>query len=193
MKKSVYLPAAAAVLLAALARPAAGRPVAAGEVVPEFEVVNRASGRPLRLGDLAGRIIVLDFFGYWCGPCQAASADLERGIGRYYAERAGNPAGLPVVVIAINVEPGHPERTADFVRRAGLELTADDVRHEALARFDEKNALPLVVVINGRADLPGRKPWELLYRKVGYEGAAAVRAVIDPLAAVRTPPGGAGR
>jgi hypothetical protein len=38
-------------------------------------------------------------------------------------------------------------------------------------------------VINGVAGIPGRRQWEILYRKAGYEGAAALRGVIDSVGA----------
>jgi thiol-disulfide isomerase/thioredoxin len=180
-------------LLGLVAAPAAGQIVGVGDAVRDFTVSDRATGRPLRLSDFAGRIIVLDFFAYWCGPCRSASADLERNVCRYYADQGGNPAHLPVVVIGVSIDPGHSERTDDFVRHAGLELAADDARHEAFGMFNDRNAVPLLVVINGAAGVPGRKQWELMYRKAGYEGAAVLRLLIDSIKTSAPPPGGVTR
>ena len=188
MRKCLCFQSVFALLLGLMAAPAPGQTVSLGEVVRDFSVVDRATGRPLRLSDFAGRIIVLDFFAQWCGPCRPASADLERNVRQYYVERGGNPARLPVIVIGINIDPSHPERTDDFVRHAGLELAADDVNHEAFSLFNEKNAVPLTVVINGVAGVSGRKQWELLYRKAGYEGAGTLRALIDSIRTSGPPP-----
>lgn len=35
---------------------------------------NNVDGRPLRLGDYRGRVVVLVFAGEWCGPCRAQAA-----------------------------------------------------------------------------------------------------------------------
>jgi thiol-disulfide isomerase/thioredoxin len=189
MKRRGYSPLVFGLLLASMAASATGQVVKVGGIARDFTVVNHATGAPIRLSDFAGKIVVLDFFAHWCEPCRSASADLEHNVRGYYAERGGNPARLPVVVIGINIDLGNPTRTDDFVRRAGLELAADDVRHEAFSLFDEKNTLPLMVVINGAAGVPGRKQWEVLYRKTGYDGATTLRPLIDAIATSGPPLG----
>lgn len=167
---------------AADARPGAAT-AGAGALARDFTVVDRATGRPVRLTDFAGKIVVLDFFAHWCVSCRSASADLERQIRQYYAARGGNPAGWPVVVVAINIDPGNERRTAAFVSAAGIALATDDARQEAFGQFDEHNVLPLVVVVNGAAGAPGCAQWQVLYRRAGYEGAPALRKVIDAVGA----------
>ena len=68
---------------------------------------------------------------------------------------------------------------------------ADD--SESRCESDLQNAVPLVVVINGAEGVPGRKKWELLYRKIGYEGAAALQRQIDSINTSGPPPGEPGR
>jgi thiol-disulfide isomerase/thioredoxin len=65
-----------------------------GRPAPEIEATDLDTGRPVRLADFRGRVVVLDFWGYWCGPCTWNMPHL--------AELQRKFAGRPLTILALH-------------------------------------------------------------------------------------------
>ena len=66
---------------------------AAGGDAPELEVAQWIDHKPVKLADLRGRVVLLDFWATWCVPCRVTMPQLSRLHARY-GERGLTVVGL---------------------------------------------------------------------------------------------------
>jgi peroxiredoxin len=65
-----------------------------GQSAPEIDATDLDTGAPVKLADYRGKVIVLDFWGYWCGPCIGAMPALMVAHDHF--------KGKPVAIIALH-------------------------------------------------------------------------------------------
>jgi thiol-disulfide isomerase/thioredoxin len=102
--------------------PATG--LAVGAMAPEFTIVNDdgstyqltdLDGNPIRLADLRGKAVWVNFWTTWCPPCQS-EVPILRDLAKRYKDR-----GLEVV--AISVQETSPADVAAYAARYDLGYT----------------------------------------------------------------------
>jgi peroxiredoxin len=84
-----------------------------GSKAPLF-TLNDTDGKTVRLSDFSGRVVIIDFWATWCGPCKESSLELEK-LHRKYKDRG-------VVVLGISMDEGTSaaQRVKEFAGKYGL-------------------------------------------------------------------------
>lgn len=93
----------------ALSRLPATSPTAVGSIAPDFTLAS-LDGEPIRLADLRGRPVIVNFWASWCGPCIEEFPLLREAAARHAAD------GLAVVGIVYRDRSG---AAREFMERHG--------------------------------------------------------------------------
>ncbi len=109
-----------------------------GKAAPDFEL-KKLDGTLVKLSDLKGRVVVLDFWATWCGPCVASLPKITE-LGQEFK-------GAEVDVIMVNIEQTSAEVRAllDRLKLSPVVVLDSD---GSVARAYQAQAIPQTVIID---------------------------------------------
>jgi len=123
------------------------------------------TGKTVHSTDFAGRVVVLDFWATWCGPCRAEIPALVALQKKYEKQ------GLTVVGISVDEAGAAPVNA--FVQRTGINYPVVLADERVQQAFGGIEAIPTIFII----DRQGR----LAAKHVGLTGEGDLEGEIKPL------------
>lgn len=111
--------------------------------------VKTFEGKVVRLADLRGRPVVLDFWATWCRPCRAAMPHLDAVQKRFGDGR--------LVVIGLSVdEADENQDVRRFARDLGVSFRLGMANEKVLDLYGPIRSLPTTVFINRQGEVVRR-------------------------------------
>jgi cytochrome c biogenesis protein CcmG/thiol:disulfide interchange protein DsbE len=116
---------------------------------PGFALLDLA-GRPYSLDEFRGRVVILNFWATWCGPCREELPSLDR------LEALHRPAGLRV--IAISLDRGSRDSVQRYIESREISMT---ILHDPGSQAGDRYGVrlyPTSVVVDRAGRIVARVP-----------------------------------
>jgi thiol-disulfide isomerase/thioredoxin len=111
-------------------------------------VVRTLDGHTLRLDELRGRPVILDFWATWCAPCRASMPHLSAMQLRY------GTRGL--VIVGLSVDDGPPQVVRRFAERLRLRFPVAMASEGMLDDYGPIRSIPTTIFIDRRGRIVRR-------------------------------------
>ncbi len=119
---------------------------------PAFKLQDM-NGKAVTLAELKGKVVVLDFWATWCGPCRMEIPG--------YIEMTKKYGKDGLVIVGVSVDQGGPDVVKPFAAKMGINypLVMDD--EKTSVAYGAVEAIPTTIIID--------RDGQVRHRKVGAE------------------------
>lgn len=109
-----------------------------GQQAPDF-VLKSASGENLRLSEYRGKVVVINFWASWCGPCRKEMPELDKLYKRYH--------DVGFTVLAVNMDE-QQDTALDMATRLGVTFPVLHDAGQSVSRLYDVDAMPATVIVD---------------------------------------------
>lgn len=110
------------------------------DAAPPFQL-NDLNGLPVSLAEAKGKVVLLNFWATWCGPCRAEIPDLV-DLQKRYADK--------LEIIALATEEDDPGQVRSFVQHSGINYRVAMASDDVVRAYGGVAALPTSFIIDAQ-------------------------------------------
>ncbi len=134
-----------------------------GQTAPAFALTD-INGQPVSLAEYKGKVVMVNFWATWCGPCRAELPDLVK-LHDAYKDKG-------FVLLGVSADEEGPSLVKAFAEKNGLTYSIPMADQASLANYGVR-AFPTTFVIDANGVI--QKSW------VGAQDYATFEAAVKPL------------
>jgi thiol-disulfide isomerase/thioredoxin len=153
------------------AAPAAAKSGLVGKPAPDFQL-ELLEGGEFRLSEQKGRIVVLDFWASWCGPCMQSMPQVDAVVSEFAEQR--------VTLVAVNMQEDRAAVTSALERLKIKPTVVLDIDGAAAGHY-QVTAIPQTVIVGADGNVAH------LFIGAGADFPAQLRTAISGLLGPRAP------
>jgi thiol-disulfide isomerase/thioredoxin len=130
---------------------AARRPQPPGSTIgpaPEMAIVTQQGGRTA-LSDLRGKVVLIDFWATWCGPCRMSIPGIQKLYTKY------RDRGFEVLGVALERDDG--SQIPAFVKEMGMTYPVGMPAQRELVNGYDPRSIPLMVLVDRAGNIQWRQ------------------------------------
>ena len=107
-------------------------------------------GEKTSLADLKGKVVLIDFWGTWCGPCRTSIPGIQRMYQKY------KDRGFEVLGVAMETDGG--KQVPAFVKEMGMTYKVGFPTSGSEMEAYDPSSVPLMVLVDKQGEIQMRVP-----------------------------------